>query len=167
MGRTDFPLLTDWLAKPHVVRWWREPLDLAGVEAKYGPRVDGVEPTRMFIIEHEEKSIGWIQWYRWADYPKHAALLGAAADTAGVDLSLGEEALLGRGIGSVAIGRFIDEHIFADPAIRAVISDPEEQNRRSVRAFEKAGFSIANRVMLPGEDYWRCVVRLDRVAGAK
>jgi hypothetical protein len=41
---------------------------LASVEAKYGQRVDGAEPTHVFAIEQELRPIGWIQWYLWADY---------------------------------------------------------------------------------------------------
>jgi RimJ/RimL family protein N-acetyltransferase len=78
MRHTDLPLLQRWLQLPHVNAWWHEPLDLAGVVAKYGPRIDGVEPTHMFVIEHELRAIGWIQWYRWRDYPAHAARLGRA-----------------------------------------------------------------------------------------
>ena len=34
LGRSDFPLLQQWLSAPHVDAWWREGLDLAGVEEK-------------------------------------------------------------------------------------------------------------------------------------
>jgi hypothetical protein len=34
----------------HIAAWWGEPLDLAAVDAKYDPRVDGVEPTHVFVI---------------------------------------------------------------------------------------------------------------------
>jgi hypothetical protein len=37
LSRSDFPLLQEWLSAPHVDAWWRERLDLASVEAKYGP----------------------------------------------------------------------------------------------------------------------------------
>src|SRR5215475_10946901 len=72
LERSDFRLLQEWLAAPHVAVWWKECLDLASVEAKYGPRVDGTEPTHVFVVEQEGRPIGWIQWYLWADYPEHA-----------------------------------------------------------------------------------------------
>jgi hypothetical protein len=46
LERSDFPLLQQRLAAPHVAAWWKERNDRASVEAKYGPRVDGAEPTR-------------------------------------------------------------------------------------------------------------------------
>ena len=72
LQRSDFLVLQQWFVAPHIAAWWNERLDLASVEAKYGPRVDGTESTHVFVIEHEGDPIGWIQWYLWADYPEHA-----------------------------------------------------------------------------------------------
>ncbi len=96
LQRSDFPLLQRWLSEPHVDAWWHEALDLGGLERKYGPRIDGADPTHVFIIEHESRPIGWIQWYRWAAYPKHAAQLRAEPNAAGIDLSIGEASLIGK-----------------------------------------------------------------------
>ena len=61
LDRSDFPLLQRWLSAPHVDAWWREPLDLRRLERKYGPRIDGIEKTHVFIFEHKDRPIGWIQ----------------------------------------------------------------------------------------------------------
>lgn len=161
MRHSDLPLLQRWLSLPHVKAWWHTPLDLAGVVAKYGPRIDGVEPTHMFVIEHDGRAIGWIQWYRWRDYAAHAAQLGAEPSAAGVDLALGEADLLGRGLGSKALSLFIERVVFAHD-VSAVVCDPEERNTRSLRAFEKAGFKIERTIRLQGEPIDRRVIRLDR-----
>jgi aminoglycoside 6'-N-acetyltransferase len=138
-----------------VAAWWHERLDLASVDAKYGPRVDGAEPTHTFVIEYGGRPVGWIQWYLWFDYPEHARQLGA-------DLAIGELAMTGLGLGSVAISEFLKQIAFADPGVGAVIADPEEANLRSLRAFEKAGFKVTNTVQLAGESFKRRIVRLDR-----
>jgi aminoglycoside 6'-N-acetyltransferase len=156
---TDLPLLQRWLSMPHVDEWWHEPFDLAGVHAKYLPRIDGSEPTYVFVIEHGGRPIGWIQWYRWANYPEHAALLGADAEAAGIDLAIGETELIGLGLGSRAIRTFTDSVVFADPVMRSCVSDPETRNGRSLRAFEKAGFTAVRTVQLPGEPTTRQVMR--------
>ena len=160
LERSDFPLLQRWLSEPHVDAWWHEPLDLAGLEQKYGPRIDGIEPTHVFIIGHETRSIGWIQWYRWSDYPKHAAQLEAEPSAAGIDLSIGEASLVGKGIGSSAIRQFVLDVVSAEPGIAAIVADPEERNGRSCRAFEKAGFIPVKTVELAGENVRRRVMRL-------
>ncbi len=161
MRHTDLPMLQRWLSRPHVDAWWHEPLDLAGVVRKYGPRIDGVVSTHIFVIEHELRAIGWIQWYRWRDYAAHAAQLGAEPTAAGVDLALGEADLLGRGLGSRALALFIERVVFAHD-VSAVVCDPEERNTRSLRAFEKAGFKIERTIRLQGEPFDRRVIRLDR-----
>ena len=52
--------------------------------------------------------------------------------------------------------------MFADPTIRAVLTDPEEKNLSSLRAFEKAGFVGTKSVRLKDEAAQRRVVRLER-----
>ena len=162
---SDFPLLEKWLSAPHVTAWWHEPLDLAGVHSKYGPRVDGTEPTHVFVIEHNGRPIGWIQWYLWSDYPEHATELKAELSSAGIDLALGEQAMTGLGLGPAAIHEFLRQIVFAHPSVSAVIADPEEANHRSLRAFEKAGFTVTNTVQLAGENFRRRVVRMNRPTG--
>jgi RimJ/RimL family protein N-acetyltransferase len=166
LRRSDFPLLQEWLSTPHVAAWWHEPLDLAGVEAKYGPRVDGAEPTHVFVIEYRGRPVGWIQWYLWSDYPEHALQLRADPASAGIDLAIGELAMTGLGLGPVAIRKFIGQIVFPDPRVGAVITDPEEHNHRSLRAFRKAGFTVTNTVQIAGENLKRRVVRMDRHGSA-
>jgi aminoglycoside 6'-N-acetyltransferase len=160
LERSDFPLLQRWLSEPHIDAWWHEPLDLAGLEQKYGPRIDGIEPTHVFIIEHEDKPIGWIQWYRWSDYPEHAAQLKTEPEAAGIDLSIGEVSSIAKGLGSKAIREFVLSVVSTEPGITAIVTDPEEQNGRSCRAFEKAGFIPIRTVQVRGENVRRRVMHL-------
>jgi len=162
LGRADFPLLQEWLSAPHVAAWWNECLDLPGVEAKYGPRVDGIEPTHVFVIEQEVRPIGWIQWYRWSDYSDHAGKLGAEPGSAGIDFAIGELGMTGFGLGPTAIRQFVRQVVFSASDVDSVVSDPQENNVRSLRAFEKAGFRVVRTVQLTGEEFRRRVVRLDR-----
>ncbi len=150
------------MSAPHVAAWWHESLDLASVNLKYGPRVDGVEPTRVFVIEYTGRPIGCIQWYLWSDYPEHARQLRAELASAGIDLAIGERAMTGLGLGPVAILEFLRQIVFADTRVSTVITDPEESNLRSLRAFKKAGFTLANTVQLAGEHFKRRIVRMDR-----
>jgi aminoglycoside 6'-N-acetyltransferase len=160
LNRNHFPLLQHWLAQPHVARWWNHSSDLASIENKYGARIDGIEPVHVFLIEHDDRFVGFIQWYRWSDYSEHALLLEAGPETTGIDLAIGEPEMLGSGLGPRAIKAFIEQVIFADHNIKAVVTDVSADNSRSLRAFEKAGFSKVKTVQLPGEDFQRWVMRL-------
>jgi aminoglycoside 6'-N-acetyltransferase len=162
LKRVDFPLLQRWLAEPHVAAWWHEQLDLASIEKKYEPRIDGREPTHVFTIEQGGRSIGFIQWYRWRDYPEHAAKLGAEPESAGIDFAIGETDSLGKGLGARLIAEFLQRVVFVEPGITAVYSDPEEKNVRSLRAFARAGFEVTKRGYFDGKKYRQCVVRRKR-----
>jgi len=160
--RSDFHLLQSWLCAPHVAPWWRQPFDLAQVEAHFGPRVDGAEPTHVFVIELSGRPIGWIQWYRWADYPEHARQLSAEPGSAGIDLAIGEPDLTGLGLGPAILRAFLTRVVFSHADICAVAADPEVANLRSLGAFRKAGFTEVRTVRLDGELFERRVVHLLR-----
>jgi len=165
LTREDFSLVRSWLAAPHVACWWNESNDPESVAAKYGPRVDGAEPTHVFIVEAAGRAIGWIQWYLWANYPEHAQKLAASDTSAGIDLAIGELGSVGVGLGPLIIEGFLRDVVFAHPSVSAVVTDPDERNVRSLRAFTKAGFSVGEPAQLPGDNCRRCVVRLDRPDG--
>lgn len=166
LKRTDFSQLQKWLSEPHVKTWWHDDLNEAEIEAKYGPRVDGIEPTHVFIILYAESPIGLIQFYLWKDYPEHAIQLGAEQTEAGIDLLIGEAEMVGKGFGALIIRNFVDQIVFADARTTAVVTDPEEHNLRSLSAFGKAGFVPLRIVKLKNEDFRRQVVILRRQAAS-
>jgi aminoglycoside 6'-N-acetyltransferase len=122
-------LLHRWLAEPHVAEWWGEPED-------YGPSIDGTEPSRCYVVHLDGDPIGMIQTYRWADWPKEAADVGARPDEAGIDYLIGDAALIGRGIGPKMVRAFIEQELNAMPVRTSVAVG----NRRSWRCLEKLGF---------------------------
>jgi RimJ/RimL family protein N-acetyltransferase len=126
LQREDLSLVQQWLNQPHVLEWWHTPMSLEDVHAKYDPRIDGTEPTHVFLIHYDGRPVGLIQWYRWSNYMEHAQLLGAKPEYAGIDLAIGERDMTGRGVGTAAIRQFVDEIVFAETAIAAIVSDPEE-----------------------------------------
>lgn len=167
IGRSDFPLLQKWLAAPHVAVWWNEHFDLASLEAKYGPRIDGSEPVHVYLIQFEGVPIGWIQWFRWRDFPKHGIQLGADHRSAGIDLAIGEIEMTGRELGPAVIRDFGTKYIFINGDLGSIVADPAVSNLNSVSAFKKAGFNIVGTVQLVEEGFERHVVRLDRIVEPK
>jgi hypothetical protein len=127
------------------------------------PRVDGVEPTHVFVMEYRGRPFGFIQWYLWLEYPQHAVQLNAEPTSAGMDLAIGDFAMAGLGFGPAAICEFVRHIIFANPCVTAVVTDPEDGNIRSLRAFTKAGFIPTEKVQLIGENLKRQVMRMDRL----
>jgi aminoglycoside 6'-N-acetyltransferase Ib len=163
MTRDDLALVHEWHQRPHVVRWWTIRKTLAEVEEHYLPTIEGTEPTDHYIALLEDEPIGMIQTYQVSDYPDWAALLGVGGGVAGVDLFIAHEALTGRGIGTEMLRRFVDEIVFADPAMTACVADPDVRNIASIRAFEKAGFRVVREFHDPTDDETHTLVWLDRV----
>jgi len=162
LHRSHFFLLQKWLAAPHVAVWWNERFDLPSLETKYGPAIDGSEPIHVYLILAEGTPIGWIQWYRWRDFPEHAVQVGADSRSAGIDLAIGEIEMTGRGFGPVVIREFGTNYIFTNRDVDAIVADPSAGNRRSISAFRKAGFDIVDTLQLVDEAFERHIVRLHR-----
>jgi aminoglycoside 6'-N-acetyltransferase len=146
LSRDDFSLLSTWLGAPHVQRWWREDPDPAAIEARYGPGVDGTDPGEVFVVERDGRPIGLIQRYRFDDNPAWRESLretGTPSDAAGIDYLIGEERLVGGGLGPALIGQFLTDTWIRYPDIAAVVVNIDQANRRSWRAVEKVGFQRA------------------------
>ena len=105
MTRGDLAALTRWLQAPHVRRWWHTDGEPTAdrVTATYGPRVDGSTPTRMWVVEVNGRSVGFVQDYRIRDYPGYA-LLAPDPDAIGVDYAIGETGGRARAGRSDAVG---------------------------------------------------------------
>ena len=152
LSRDDFPLLRRWLAMPHVQAWWgSEPAEPADVDRKYGPRADGADPTRVFVIELPDQPIGIIQCYRHEDYADWDRAVGIPA-AAGIDYLIGEPAHCGRGLGTAAITGLVPRVFGLYPEIAAIVAVPQAANQASRRALEKAGFSLVGERKLDSDD---------------
>jgi aminoglycoside 6'-N-acetyltransferase len=134
LTRRDLPMVRSWLEQPHWREWWGEAPDedLAEIEA----HIDSIS-VEPFIIEMDGKPIGYLQTYDphledghpYADQP---------FGTLGIDLSIGEAALIHKGHGSRALDAFADL-MFSEGVPRLII-DPDPANAAAIRAYEKAGF---------------------------
>jgi RimJ/RimL family protein N-acetyltransferase len=152
LARDDFSLLQRWLTTAHVQTWWRgEPATPDDIAHKYGPRVDGLAPTRVFVIQTAGHPVGIIQCYRHTDHPDWNRAVGIHP-AAGIDYLIGEPDQLGRGIGSTAIASFT-QHVFAlYPEIDTIVAAPQADNHASRRALEKAGFALHGERHLDSDD---------------
>jgi aminoglycoside 6'-N-acetyltransferase len=135
----DSPLLRSWLEREHVAFWWREP-----IEHELAQHRDG-----RYIFLVEGRPAGMIQTYP-----------GDEPGLAGVDLLIGEEDLIGQGLGPQVLVEFARDIVFARDATTALVATVEEPNRRSWRAFEKAGFRHVRDVEEDGLPHR--LMRLDR-----
>lgn len=134
MTEADRPLLRQWLATPDAAAWWGA-LD----EEMENLAADLHEPgMRLWIVSLDETPFAFLQDYTpglWPDHPFHDMPAGSY----GIDQTIGVPALLGQGHGSAFIRQHV-QTLFAAGA-PCVVTDPDPQNARAIRAYEKAGFT--------------------------
>jgi aminoglycoside 6'-N-acetyltransferase len=137
-----------------VARWWRD--DIRESLSEYGAALDGREPTDHYMVVVDGRRAGMIQTYLVSDYPDWEEVVHAGPGVAGVDILIGEEELIGQGLGPQILAAFARDVVTAP----SVIATVEEANRRSWRAFEKAGFRYVRDVEEDGLPHR--LMRLDR-----
>jgi aminoglycoside 6'-N-acetyltransferase len=158
LRKDDLPLVRDWLERPHVREWWRDSLDESITE--YEQAIDGLDPSEHYLIVLDRRPIGMIETYLVSDHPEWEEIVQVGEGVAGVDLLIGEDGLTGRGLGPRILEAFTDEIVFARPTTHAAVAAVDEANRRSWRAFEKAGFRYVGDVEEDGRPHR--LMRLDR-----
>ena len=158
----DLPPMHAWINTPHVAEWWDPMPTLDDVACKYVGRIAGQEPTRSFVIECDERPIGYIQTYRIADYPEYAKQLDVRENAAGVDLFIGDATRVGRGTGTRVLSKFLRTVVFADETVDECILGPEERNQRAIRCYTKVGFRYWKTVQIPGERAPEYLMRIAR-----
>jgi aminoglycoside 6'-N-acetyltransferase len=160
---SELPLLHEWLQREHVRRWWKDRQTYDEVVEHYLPAIEGRDPTDLYVLQVDGRSVGFIQTYLVSDYPDYRDLVAVEEGVAGVDLFIADEELTGRGLGSRALAQFLREVVFAVPTTNACVADPDARNVTSIRAFEKAGFrAVRELVDASDEDRVHMLMRIDR-----
>jgi aminoglycoside 6'-N-acetyltransferase len=141
MTRADFPDVVAWQARPHVARWWSsEASTVEGAEAHYGSALDGTDPTRMWVLEVNGRSVGLLQDYLVGDHPDWA-LLTARPEAVGFDYLVGDPSWVGRGIGTRALWAYLRDVVRPHyPGVRELFAAPDHRNAVSLRVLDKLGF---------------------------
>lgn len=127
-------LLKKWLWKPHVQAGWGDPQEnLASV-------LSAESKAEFFLIEYANQPVGFIQW-QWIsnDDLKDTGLTFDDELTADVDLFIGEEHCLGKGIGTAAL-RLMMRWLTDNTAANRVTLFTKNDNKAALRAYQKCGF---------------------------
>ena len=66
----------------------------------------------------------------------------------GIDQSIGEPELLGKGLGTLLV-RALGDMLLGDPAVTMLQTDPDPRNLRAIRCYEKAGFRRVREIVTP------------------
>ena len=148
MTADDLPRVERWLHEPHVGPWWK-PSEIDDITRA----VRGEEPVDPWLLVLNREDVGYFQVYDVgydAEYRAACASVGVDAGTAGMDYLLGDPALVGRGVGTAAIGAFVDDIVFGRGPYPAVTAGPDPKNAASIRVLEKNGFEFVGDI----ETHW-------------
>lgn len=140
----DFPLLADWLSRPHVHRYWHHDFSLDGVARDFGPGTRGEEAGADLLVSFDGRPAALVQRSRLADYAEDfdelAAIVDVPAGAVTIDYLIAEPADTGRGWGTAIIRAVVADTWASYPDARAIIVPVVAGNVASWRALEKAGF---------------------------
>jgi len=128
----DLDLLRAWLRRPHVTRWWGDANEaLAHAAAQ--------PPERHRIITAGGRRCGYVCWQPLSSTEIAMFGLGSlAGDHMDIDILIGEDACLGRGVGPVALQLIVE--LLASQGVSSTGLGTDVENTRACRAFRKAGF---------------------------
>ena len=142
MTYDDLPAVVDWQRAPHANRWFHgERFDVRAARAKYGPRIDGTAPTRMWVVQVDGRDAGYVQDYRVRDHDEYAVKT-QDPDAVAFDYLLGDPKLVSRGIGTRMIWTYLRDLLRRDyPDAARFLASPDHRNTPSLRVLDKCGFT--------------------------
>lgn len=153
MTLDDLPNLLVWRRQPHVARWWhRGAVSLDAAQQRYGSRLSGEDPTRMWVVNVDGKDVGYMQAYRVCDDADYAQATGDPEAVA-FDYLIGDPALIGKGIGTRMIWEFVRDVLVPEyPGTPRFLASPDHRNAVSLRVLDKCGFTRGAAIVAPPDD---------------
>jgi RimJ/RimL family protein N-acetyltransferase len=140
----DLPRLESWFQGEHIKPWYNgAELSRHALWVKYLPRIQGTEPIDCYMIMYGNVKIGFIQYYAAQDFLSYDMntclpenLRGKSV--ASLDFFLGSGPFLSKGYSSVIVKMFLHQFIF--PRFEVCFIDPDPQNIRAIKCYQKVGF---------------------------
>lgn len=132
----DIPIFKEWLKKDHVKKWYTEPEDWV---AEVTLRDSIFSWITHFIVEWEEKPIGFGQFYKCLDANEACYANIPQTGTYSIDYLIGETDFLGKGYGKKTV-QLLTEMIFRFSDSKRIVVQPEPENRGSCKALLANGY---------------------------
>jgi RimJ/RimL family protein N-acetyltransferase len=147
----DLPLLSAWLARPHVAEWWApgEPRPtVAELHEDFLSPEALASSVRPHIAWLAGEPVAFIQSYRamgsgegWWEEVTDPGVFG-------IDQFLADGQRLNQGLGTRLVRAFVAS-LFARPEVTLVQTDPDPRNARAIRCYQKAGFVAQREILTP------------------
>lgn len=136
MAKAHLPILRAWLAADHVRPWWGDPDD----ELRLIVDGEASGESKGYIVTFDGRKIGYVQsWYPASVDTKNDLWINDLPEgSIGIDITIGEIDAVDKGFGTEIIKAFCTK-LYDENALHLII-DPDPENIRAVRCYEKAGF---------------------------
>ncbi|MFJ4190753.1 GNAT family N-acetyltransferase [Kitasatospora sp. NPDC089509] len=144
----DLDLLAGWMNDPEVDEFWTLAGPPAVTERHVRAQLDGDGRSVPCLGLLDGAPMSYWEVYR-ADLDPLAGHYPASPHDTGVHLLLGPATSRGRGLGAPLLAAVAELILRRRADCRRVVAEPDVRNRRSVRAFERAGFRAAAELDLP------------------
>jgi RimJ/RimL family protein N-acetyltransferase len=153
------PVITKWLNKKHVREFFYGE-GLQGTLDSLNDYVHGIPSNESYSFDH------WMGFYDGMGFaflmtspvvgPYNPSdpidkFFDPGKETITLDLLIGEEEFLGRGLGVKLIKEFLSQEF---PRISRVLIDPEVANTKAIHVYEKAGFKKIEQFQARGRPHW-------------
>ena len=139
---TDLPLMLKWLTDKRVLEYYEGRDVRFTMDTLSAHFLEEIPDGFRMIIEYKKSPIGYAQAYQLSgelfdeyDYPDDGHIVFA------MDQFIGEPKYWSKGIGSSFL-KMMASHLKENMAAERVLLDPHQDNKRAIRAYEKAGFKI-------------------------
>lgn len=145
----DLGCVHRWMNDPEVAEYWElaGPLDEI---ATYLSVQAASAHSRPYVGYLDGAPMSYWELYR-ADQDALARFYPARPHDAGVHLLIGPAEYRGKGLAAGLLRAACDRIYDEDALCTRVVAEPDARNARSVRAFQRAGFTLAQEVVLPGK----------------
>ncbi|WP_413303438.1 GNAT family N-acetyltransferase [Bacillus sp. 1P10SD] len=140
MTHEDLEKMVSWLNDPKVIQYYEErPLNQDEVLEKYGPRIEGKHYVSPCIVEFNNKSIGYIQYYEVQETEMKTYGYPLKQHIFGIDQFIGETELWGKGLGTSMIVLML-RYLSKTKGAFTVVLEVKTKNSRAISCYEKCGF---------------------------
>lgn len=142
-GREHLSIIFEWFKKPHVSEFMEDP-EIGRAMPDLQNYISGNDyfftPWLVFLNNKP------VAYFSTAEVQKHEAGVWSkwrekTGRTYSLEVLIGDEALLGKGLAHQIITKFIEDEF---PKAKAFLVDAELRNLRAIHVFEKAGFVIVD-----------------------
>ena len=132
MPERDLPLVSTWLALPHVTRWWGDP-----AASERAVREHRIEDSALLCVDDDP--VGYVCWQVLDEGELERVGLSDLPKTlVDIDIFIAQPSAIGRGIGSEALAQLCRHLHRKGVALAGIAASP--QNQAACRAYKKVGF---------------------------